>query len=173
MLGWEIQSKIRHYSQRTPCSGTWKASDTVKRCLGQSLRALTAIWNGCETLLCNTAGSCLPLIHTFLPHCLSLLPLAVSSPALPNVFVCFLSCIPSFCIFPLFIHALFFFCSLCPSTSAPLPLLSLPRRNTYTDNTAATCCFGNILQQASVLHCSPFTQQPFLPWPYDAKQLLV
>lgn len=33
---------------------------------------------------------------------------------------------------------------------------SLQGTHTYTDNTAATCCFGNVLQQASVLHCSPF-----------------
>lgn len=57
---------------------------------------------------------------------------------------------------PLYPRSLILLLSLCPSTSAPLLSLSLPRRHTYTDNTAATCCFGNILQQASVLHCSPF-----------------
>lgn len=71
-----------------------------------------------------------------------------------------------------FIRALFF-CSLCPSTSAPLPSLSLPRRHTYTDNTAATCCFSNILQQAGKLHCSPLTQQPFLLWPQDETKLFL
>lgn len=134
-------------------------------CLGQSKQALTAFWNGCESLLCNTAGSCLPPLHTFLSPSLSV---SLSSSCIPLSFSTLMSLSASCHAFPYFvsppspacpfIHALFFFCSLCPSTSAPLPLLSLLRRHTYTDNTAGTCCFGNILQQENVLHCSPLTQ---------------
>lgn len=69
---------------------------------------------------------------------------------------------------PLFTLSSSFLLPLCPSTSAPLPSLSpsLEGTHTHTHNTAATCCFGNILQQAGrqagILHCSPLTQQPFL-----------
>lgn len=97
------------------------------------------------------------------------LPLALY----PNVFVCFLSCIPSFCSpspQPALLPLSTLSSSLAHSVHLhlhPLPSLSLPGRHTYTDNTAATCCFCNILQQASILHCSPLTQWPFLLWPHN------
>lgn len=113
-----------------------------------------------------------PPLHGF-PLCFQTLsPLVICILlGLTNIFVCFLSCIPSFYIFPLPLSTL---CSSFappvhlhphpPPSHPPFPLF-LTQRHTYTDNTAATCSFGNILQQESVLHCSLLTQQPVLSWP--------
>lgn len=162
---WLFLAPADEAATSTCFSSSFQILNTVaqKRHLGQSLQALTAFWCGCESLLCNTAGSALPRLHYPLTPSHSHSSLNVSFSlhvlvAFSNISVCFLSCIlPHVPPFPSLSPRsllVFMLLSLCPSPAAPRPPLT--GRRTDTDNTAATCCFGNTLQQAKRSPLQPF-----------------